>query len=658
MSSKRLALLAGCIGTLTLTACTTTQKLDLPAARQSNMQQDIELWKRSQQPIPDLGLTLQAAIDMGLTNNLALRAAEFERAMFDDNELAAKLEMLPDLTLSAQRFRRNNQPRQDFINDADNQVTQSNVRSAFRTGTQSQLELTWSVLDFGLSYVRSRQAGYEKLAQETRTARQAQLLALDITDAFWRSALAEDALDYLRTAEAELSARKTDMQGALDAGLADPLGVTMTSSRLVDVEIAIRDLQAAVSSARINLARLLGLPMQQEFRLIREPIRPILSHLPRLPQLNSEAMLRYALLNRPELYESDLNELIREDDVRAALLSVFPDLTFGFGYFYDDNRLLRNNHWNRASASISWNLLNIPATLASKKGRENAVEMTRFQRLQTTAGVIAQVHLALLDYAAKTDRFLLRDEASGLADDIERIRRANFAAGENNVLQVSESQLTAVNSRMQLDQAVVELLVSYSRLQSTLGMSPEFLPYEMTAICLPENELAGACLAEPGVYTPLAQTYNDANINIEQLPVAEIKTIDEPSNQAQVATAPAEINKADAVKEMAALISATPYPLESSTVQSSGDGSWIVFIGTYNNTLTMQESIEQAQQVDITTFNKRNNVNEKLDDSLYRTGFELATKNDARAACDKLMASGIDCWIAIKPANTQIADNQ
>lgn len=642
-NTMRTLLLCGFSAAL-LSACTTTQTLDLPADRQSNMQQDIELWKNSQRAVPEEGLTLQAAIDMGMENNLAMRAAQFERAMLDDSTRAAKLEMLPDLTASSQRFRRSNQPRQDFLRDSDGQITQSNVRSSFRTGTQSQLEITWSVLDFGLSYVRSRQAGYESLAQQTRTARQAQLLALDITDAFWRSALAEDALDYLRSAEAELQGRKADMKSASEAGLANPLDVALASSRLVDVEIAIRDLQAAVSSARVDLARLLGVPMQQQFRLIREPIRPILSHLPRLPQLNSEAMLRYALLNRPELYESDLNERIREDDVSAAVLSMFPDLTFGLGQYYDNNRLLRNNDWNQASAAVSWNLLNIPAGLAARSSRKNAVEMARFQRLQTTAGVIAQVHLALLDYAAKTDRFLLRDEAAKLTEDVLELRKANYAAGENTVMQVSESQLTAVNAKMQRDRAVVDVLVAYSRLQSSLGVPTKLWPYEMTALCLPQSQLSGTCLAKQGAYTPIVQIDGYNGSGIDDLSVVKIETI---SHVAENFTGNTAVIPAYNPTSVA------PLTYRGEIVeQSVPQNDWVVFVGTFRDPASTLLSVKRATLVDASTFGTYNPISQQLDNGSFRVGFQLPDQKSARSACDLLKSRSQDCWVSPQPRDT------
>ncbi|MGB0721409.1 MAG: TolC family protein [Gammaproteobacteria bacterium] len=440
--------------------------------REANARADRIALEPADTIILDHPLTLKEVIDIGLRNNLDLRIALFEREISDDDALARRLETLPDLEANAGVQGRDKYEGTDSYNFVTGNVASSNTVSEFRDKATASLQLTWNVLDFGVSYVRSRQAQLQVEVLEMRRRRQEQLLALELTEAYWKAALAEDALDYVRKVEAELQAQKGAIERSVNDGGLDPIAGKEVEKRILDIALSLRDLQADIASARLDLARLMGLKQTTEFRLAREPIRPILAELPRPENLNTDYLEDYALIHRPELFEQDLTKRIQRDEVRAAMLSMFPSLNFSLSGNYDSNALLHSQTWALAGANVGWNLLRLPALYAQKKSAERGLALTNVQRLQVTVAVLTQVHISRLDYAIAADRFRLYEESYRLTNDLMNMTRERNLAGLLSNLTVSQRLLEDMAAKLRRDQSVVDLIIAHRRLLTSLGVDP------------------------------------------------------------------------------------------------------------------------------------------------------------------------------------------
>ncbi|MCB1736621.1 MAG: TolC family protein, partial [Gammaproteobacteria bacterium] len=415
-SKARSLLLIGALAGV-LAGCTSVVSVDMQADREANLAQDRVLLT----PPTDIDLSqplgLNDVIKLGLRNNLDLRVSRFEQEIAKDTALADKLDMLPNLQVNREYDHDDKFRREGSYNPETGVFTQGSTVSRLKTNLTADLTLTWSVLDFGLSYIRSRQSQLQQEVLQMRRNRQAQLLALDLTEAFWKAALAEDALDYVRRVERELKAQRGAIEQSVAERRLDAIAAKDVEKRLVDIALSIRDLQADIANARIRLSRLMGLNQDARFILKREAIKPLLAKFPRPDQLSANVFEDYALLNRPELFERDLGERIQRDDVRAAMLNMFPNLSFSAGRNWDGNTLVESNYWNSVGYSVGWNLLNLPRQYALVQSEEKGVEMERASRLQLTVGVITQVHIGLLDYRIAVERFKLYEESYGLTTE-------------------------------------------------------------------------------------------------------------------------------------------------------------------------------------------------------------------------------------------------
>ena len=137
-------------------------------------------------------LSLDKPLDFGtaaahaLANNLDIRLTAFDAVLARGMVDLTDLQKLPTLVRNAgYTFR--DPPGQD----AD-KVPGDARRYTFST------EFSWTVLDFGISYIRARQAADDALVAEERRRRATNSIVNDVRLAFWQAAIGEERLPQIR----------------------------------------------------------------------------------------------------------------------------------------------------------------------------------------------------------------------------------------------------------------------------------------------------------------------------------------------------------------------------------------------------------------------------------------------------------------------------
>lgn len=461
-----------CLG-LVLNSCTTAPtKREMVENREKIAKDDLQLIK----PPGDIDfskpLTLEDAIRFGLRNNLEIRIADFNREISSKDTLAERLRMLPGLNAEGRYEYRDKLRKSDVYNWKTDTDQKDYTVSELKDSGKAGLTLTWNILDTIIAYVRSGAMEMHEGVLTERRQRQAQFLALDITEAYWQAAAVEDALDYVHMVNRKLRKVKQDIEESVKLRALDVMDATEAEMRLKELELTIRRLQADLSKSRLKLGQLMGLNQNVEFTLYRPPIKPIISALPHPRELDVDRLEEHALTHRPDLFESDLNVLIQKEQAKSEFLKLFPGVSFFAGYNYDQNRLLYSNTWSSAGAGLAWNLLNLPSQYAKYKGTKKGEEMAKAQRLMTTVGVITQVHMSLLDYAIKVDRFRLLDETYVLAANLLDMAKEKNQFGKLPKLAVTQRHLEEMAAKLRRDESVVDMLVAHKRLCVTIGVDP------------------------------------------------------------------------------------------------------------------------------------------------------------------------------------------
>lgn len=458
---------------MVLTGCEKFYKIDLTEKRRENLVDDLAfLGPRVTMEFPG-PLTLDDVIHIGIENNLDLRISRMMQEISDDNAFSEKLKMLPQFNVDAGIFHRSSFLQRKYINEETGEVSLSNTVSQEKTQKTLDLTLSWNILDFGLSFFRARQAALTSEVRQMERIRQQQILAMDIATSYWKSVLSEHDLDYIREIEENMRSYMRDAEELVGQKRLDPIVAKEMQKQLMNLTISASDLQADISGIRIELSRLMGLTPTTQFKFFGiDDFEPIIEELPDPSDLNPERLEIISLRNRPELYTSDLKHIIQRDEARAAMVSMFPGLNFSGGYHYDDDDFLTDPDWFSVGIDLMTNLLSLPSKYANWSAQKKTTEVVRIQRVLLTAGIIAQVHVALHDYYLKEKQYRLQDESYRISKelfDMSEVRNRAGTIGFSDTV-VTQRMLETMLARLERDRGIVELMNSYYKLLVTLGL--------------------------------------------------------------------------------------------------------------------------------------------------------------------------------------------
>jgi len=205
----------------------------------------------------------------------------------------------------------------------------------------ADITASWNVLDFGLSYVRAKQATNEALIAEERKRRIVNRIIEDVRTAYWRAASAEHLLGGLKMLEGRVDNALANSRSLARDGSLSPLTALTYQRELVEIRKQIHELELDLKTARIQLAALMNLPPGSDFRL----------QLPKQAQSNLKLapsgteLVELAMINRPELREALLKERIGVQEANAALLQMLPGVQAFGGVNWDSNDLLFHSNW-------------------------------------------------------------------------------------------------------------------------------------------------------------------------------------------------------------------------------------------------------------------------------------------------------------------------
>lgn len=466
--ARGLGLAAALAGGLVLTGCAVQpERLDREGI-QDAMQRDQAILDRMADPITK-PLTLDEALARALKYNLDNRVKLMEEALSEQGFELAKMDMLPVLAARAGYTSRSN-------------VNASSSESVL-TGTESlepstsvdddrhyaDLELSWNVLDFGVSYLKAKQeADRYLIAADARRNVMAKLLQQTRT-AYWRAALTQKLSgridDLLEETGSELERMNQIQQRRLRA----PMEVLQEKRQLLSVMRSLRSFKRSVDAAQIELAALINQPPGVHIELADTDDLPT---LPELPVQDLEVLERVALAHSSDYTGQLYNARIAQREARKSLLRLLPGLEFSYGGHYDSNSFLYNDTWSQAGVRVSWNILRLFALgdlKAQNEARENLVEA---RRLAANMATVARVNLGWQQYRNAlrdlelSDQFLNIDEQ--IADYSGQARSSNAMSGTQTLM----NQARALNSVLTNSLDYVKAQDAYGGFLFSLGFNP------------------------------------------------------------------------------------------------------------------------------------------------------------------------------------------
>lgn len=423
------------------------------------------------QNVPPLGatLSLDEAIARALKFNLDRRARQLEQAMTLEQYDLAGYDMLPRLVATAGYSNRDSDRLARSVNAVTGQAQGVDPSiSQSREHTLTQLDLTWSLLDFGLAKYSATQAGDRVLAAAERRRKATHLLVQDVRVAYWRAASAQRLAGEVRTTLALAEEAMTDARSAEQERLRSPLDSLRYQRQLTENMRLLESIEQELVTARFELAGLINAPVMMQTDLASDPTLDT----GKLLDTSAEAMEDQALRQNPDLRELGYQRHIAATEVHKVLARAFPNLSLNLGSRYDTDSYLVHRHWNEAGAQVSVNLLNLLSLPGQRRAAQAGVALADQRRLAAHVAVLTQVHVARAQLLGARQQFQRADALWQLDSKImdQLMRREQAQAGSK--LERVSAQTTNIVSLLRRYQALATAHAATSKLQATLGIDP------------------------------------------------------------------------------------------------------------------------------------------------------------------------------------------
>jgi outer membrane protein TolC len=179
-----------------------------------------------------------------------------------------------------------------------------------------------------------------------------------------------------------------------------------------------------------------------------------------------------ALLNRPELIEASYNERIGLNETHKALARLLPGVQLSLGTHYDSKSFLVHNAWNDVGVQASWNLLNLVSAHSIRASARAQYDLAREQRLAACVAVLAQVHVAWIDFNSRQQQFQLVDELNGVEQRMREHTRNAAAADARGKLAEIRAATSALMTQLRLYESYSAYQDAYGEMLTTLGVDP------------------------------------------------------------------------------------------------------------------------------------------------------------------------------------------
>jgi outer membrane protein TolC len=434
--------------------------------RQERASQDGKTIEAQQPPIT-APVGLYQAMARAVIGNLDQKVKLMEVAVAQGMTDAASYELLPQTVVNRGWTRRSNENASTSKTISTGSVGDAST-SEERSHVTSQLAASWNVLDFGISWLKSRQNANRVLIARELRRKAMQSLLQDVRVAWGKAVAAEKLTSEIDPLIARVRTALASAHDIEALQLQSPIQALDYQKQLLEILRQLMSLRRELGSARVELANLMGVSPQSPFKLAMPddtfplPIVPV-----NLPELEDQA-----LLDRPELREQDYQARISADETRKALLRLLPGIELTADISHDSNSYLTNHTWADIGLKLVWNIVNLASAPAAIGLAERQEDLTLAKRLSLHVAVLTQVDVAWIRLGMAREDFSL---AQSLAEVDERIFLHSQAAQQSSAqseLELIRAEASRAVSRLRRAMAYAEVQAAAAALRVSVGDDP------------------------------------------------------------------------------------------------------------------------------------------------------------------------------------------
>ena len=424
------------------------------------------------QPI-DLYEAMARALKYNLDHHVeivqtALRVAELDLTHFN---------LLPNAVANTGYTERNEYNASSSYNLVTETPNFGASTSSEKHNATRDITFSWSVLDFGLSYVRARQAGDKVLIAEEARRKAVHRLIEDVRTSYWRAVSAERLMSRLRALEARTQQAITGSRAISKEGEVSPVTQLTYQRELVEIKRTLQELERDLSIAKSQLGALMNLAPGTRFSIV------VPSRGREAPAANQSVadMIEIALQNRSELRENAYQKRINTQEAHAALLEMLPGISVNGGSNFDGNEFLYSNDWLSWGAKASWNLLKVFSYPAKREVVEMQDKLLDQRALALTVAIMTQVHVSRVRYAHFVKELRTAREYTGVQTALVQQIRTEAAGDRVSEQTLIREELNTLVAEAKQDIAYASVQNAFANVFASMGMDPYVDPQSIDA---------------------------------------------------------------------------------------------------------------------------------------------------------------------------------
>lgn len=454
---------------LLLAGCSATLK-KFREERQLLAEYDHGYLKDHHSPIFDKPLTLDDILTIAMRYNLDVQIQQIEYAVASKAKVAEMLKMLPALTLSGEQSSRNKNTAYSSKSLATG-ITGPPAISSETSVHKFDFTAIWGIIDFGMAFYNSHQEKNRGFILLQRHERARQNLILDITKAYYRALWSRNAKEKAEALIAELEVEGRKIQEQIERQVISESKGLANRTRLVELRIKLQAFENEHQSALTELMGLMGIVKNPEQRLViaDTPFEEIHTEIPSIDELEL-----IALKTRPELLSQDIQVAVDRDEVRKAILQLFPNAQIFGGFYHDGNKYLLFNNWYLIGARASEDLLSIPSKAANVSRYKYQHVVSARTRLSISMGIITQVHLAHINVMETLAQYKLAQELYLIKRKMWEVGKMYLAAGRANPSEVLDLQAEMLFAEVNAKKSFGDARIALEQLGNAVGEPKRF----------------------------------------------------------------------------------------------------------------------------------------------------------------------------------------
>ena len=458
-------LLALCSVSVLLAGCGTITPQPYSAAEiQERVVHDRQVIYADQEAVT-APITFHEATARALKYNLDYRLKLMEGALAKSLNEVASYEMLPRLVAGAGYASRDKDSGGRSIGIEDGVETLRPSTSQERNRSLANLTFSWNALDFGVSYYRAQQKADQVLMAEERRRKVAQNVQQDVRNSYWRALGAQkllgrvDAL-LLRVNLALKRAKQIEKEGLM------PLPQVLAYQRaLLDAVNLLTLRRQDLELARAELTALMSVPPGTPYTLAEEKEHA----LPPVPG-NVDELELMALEKRPEIMEEWYRKRVTENDIKAAKILLWPNLSIDAGPQYDSNKYNYSSHWAEVGARLSWNVLKLLQWPALNKAQEDQNKSDDMRRMALSMAVLTQVRVGIQRYGLALAELEFAEDSLRVDQRLLSFAEAAEKAQFDSELEVIRAEARALLAEYQRYASYSNAQAAWGRLYNSVGL--------------------------------------------------------------------------------------------------------------------------------------------------------------------------------------------